>query len=84
MIFIYSHDGASEQFIGECAEGRGIRDQLVIATKVILFFNAMVTILEKNAGMVSFSTLSTSRLGMIMLFKKSSTLGTVQKPCTSP
>lgn len=29
----YSQDGTSEQFIGEWAEKRGIRDQLVIATK---------------------------------------------------
>ena len=30
----YSQDGASEEFIGEWAEKCGIRDQLVIATKV--------------------------------------------------
>ena len=29
-----SQDGSSEQFIGEWAEARGIRDQLIIATKV--------------------------------------------------
>jgi hypothetical protein len=29
-----SQDGSSEEFIGEWAEARGIRDQLVIATKV--------------------------------------------------
>jgi aryl-alcohol dehydrogenase-like predicted oxidoreductase len=29
-----SQDGSSEEFIGEWAESRGIRDQLVIATKV--------------------------------------------------
>ena len=28
-----SQDGTSEEFIGEWAEKRGIRDQLVIATK---------------------------------------------------
>jgi aryl-alcohol dehydrogenase-like predicted oxidoreductase len=31
---IYSQDGTSEEFIGEWAEKRGIRDQLFIATKV--------------------------------------------------
>ncbi len=30
----FSQDGTSEEFIGEWAEKRGIRDQLVIATKV--------------------------------------------------
>jgi hypothetical protein len=30
----HSQDGSSEEFIGEWAEARGIRDQLVIATKV--------------------------------------------------
>jgi hypothetical protein len=30
----FSQDGSSEEFIGEWAEKRGIRDQLVIATKV--------------------------------------------------
>jgi len=29
-----SQDGTSEQFIGEWAEARGIRDRLFIATKV--------------------------------------------------
>ena len=29
-----SQDGSSERFIGEWAEARGIRDQLIIATKV--------------------------------------------------
>jgi aryl-alcohol dehydrogenase-like predicted oxidoreductase len=33
-----SQDESSEAFIGEWAEKRGIRDQLVIATKVILGF----------------------------------------------
>lgn len=32
--FVCSQDETSEQFIGEWAESRGIRDQLVIATKV--------------------------------------------------
>ena len=32
-IFDHSQDGTSEEFIGEWAEKRGIRDQLVIATK---------------------------------------------------
>ena len=32
-IRLYSQDETSEQFIGEWAEKRGIRDQLVIATK---------------------------------------------------
>ena len=31
---LYSQDGTSEEFIGEWAEARGIRDQLVLATKV--------------------------------------------------
>jgi hypothetical protein len=43
LMFINSHDESSEKFIGEWAEARGIRDQLVIATKVI-FFNAMTAI----------------------------------------
>lgn len=30
----FSQDGTSEEFIGEWAEQRGVRDQLVIATKV--------------------------------------------------
>ena len=34
FCLFYSQDGASEEFIGEWAEKRGIRDQLVIATKV--------------------------------------------------
>ena len=42
-MFVYAHifdffpsqDETSEQFIGEWAEKRGIRDQLFIATKVI-------------------------------------------------
>ena len=33
--FVYSQDETSEMFIGEWAESRGIRDQLIIATKVI-------------------------------------------------
>lgn len=32
--FVISQDGTSEEFIGEWAEARGVRDQLVIATKV--------------------------------------------------
>jgi aryl-alcohol dehydrogenase-like predicted oxidoreductase len=31
-----SQDGTSEEFIGEWAEKRGIRDQLFIATKVTI------------------------------------------------
>jgi hypothetical protein len=34
FFLFYSQDGASEEFVGEWAEKRGIRDQLVIATKV--------------------------------------------------
>ena len=34
FISICSQDGSSEQFIGEWAEARGTRDQLIIATKV--------------------------------------------------
>lgn len=34
LLFRYSQDQSSEEFIGEWAESRGIRDQLVIATKV--------------------------------------------------
>jgi aryl-alcohol dehydrogenase-like predicted oxidoreductase len=33
LIFEPSQDETSEEFIGEWAEKRGIRDQLVIATK---------------------------------------------------
>ena len=33
--FVYSQDETSEMFIGEWAESRGIRDQLIIATKVV-------------------------------------------------
>jgi aryl-alcohol dehydrogenase-like predicted oxidoreductase len=33
---LISQDESSETFIGEWAEKRGIRDQLVIATKVLL------------------------------------------------
>jgi aryl-alcohol dehydrogenase-like predicted oxidoreductase len=33
LISEFSQDETSEQFIGEWAEKRGIRDQLVIATK---------------------------------------------------
>ena len=34
LVFDPSQDETSEEFIGEWAEKRGIRDQLVIATKV--------------------------------------------------
>ncbi len=34
---LYSQDGTSEEFLSEWAEKRGIRDQLVIATKVRTF-----------------------------------------------
>lgn len=34
LLSRYSQDQSSEEFIGEWAEQRGIRDQLVIATKV--------------------------------------------------
>lgn len=37
ISFFSSQDETSEMFIGEWAEKRGIRDQLVIATKVSLF-----------------------------------------------
>lgn len=33
-LILRSQDETSEEFIGEWAETRGIRDQLVIATKV--------------------------------------------------
>ncbi len=33
----YSQDETSEEFLGEWAEKRGIRDQLIIATKVSTF-----------------------------------------------
>jgi aryl-alcohol dehydrogenase-like predicted oxidoreductase len=33
LVFDLSQDETSEEFIGEWAEKRGIRDQLVIATK---------------------------------------------------
>ena len=36
IYFNYSQDDSSEAFIGEWAEKRGIRDQLVLATKVHL------------------------------------------------
>ena len=35
FIFVNSQEETSEMFIGEWAESRGIRDQLIIATKVI-------------------------------------------------
>ena len=41
-----SQDESSEAFIGEWAEKRGIRDQLVIATKVILGFSPYVVDVE--------------------------------------
>lgn len=37
LISAYSQDGSSEEFIGEWAEARGVRDQLIIATKVSIF-----------------------------------------------
>ena len=37
-----SQDGTSEGFIGEWAEKRGIRDQLVISTKVIIISSPFV------------------------------------------
>jgi aryl-alcohol dehydrogenase-like predicted oxidoreductase len=36
--YVISQDETSEAFIGEWAEKRGIRDQLVIATKVLSHF----------------------------------------------
>jgi hypothetical protein len=80
-MFINSHDESSEKFIGEWAEARGIRDQLVIATKVILF-NVMTAIHNADTWL-SLSTLSTSRLVTILSFKKSFTPGIVRKLCTS-
>lgn len=41
-----SQDESSEAFIGEWAERRAIRDQLVIATKVILGFSLYVLDVE--------------------------------------
>jgi aryl-alcohol dehydrogenase-like predicted oxidoreductase len=38
-----SQDGSSEEFIGEWAETRGIRDQLVIATKVCIVVDNLFT-----------------------------------------
>ena len=35
LTLAFSQDETSEKFIGEWAEGRGIRDQLFIATKVL-------------------------------------------------
>ena len=34
LLTFHSQDQSSEEFIGEWAEERGIRDQLIIATKV--------------------------------------------------
>ena len=36
LTVCYSQDQSSEEFIGEWAEQRGVRDQLVIATKVTI------------------------------------------------
>ena len=46
FISICSQDGSSEQFIGEWAEARGIRDQLIIATKVSFFIPSSYIILN--------------------------------------
>ena len=37
FTLMYSQDETSEMFIGEWAESKGIRDQLVIATKVVIY-----------------------------------------------
>jgi len=47
-----SQDESSEAFIGEWAEKRGIRDQLVIATKVILGFSMYVVDIETRLSIL--------------------------------
>ena len=45
-FFLHSQDGTSEEFIGEWAEKRGIRDQLVIATKVRKLSNFNIELVD--------------------------------------
>ena len=81
ILTLYSQDGTSEEFIGEWAEARGIRDQLFIGTKV----RVQVLLNEvANVDELSLSTLSTTRLTMNLSLKKYSMLGIVRNLCTSP
>ena len=50
----FSQDEASEEFIGEWMQVRGIRDQIVIATKVRLILTIMRVTYYLNPHLVYF------------------------------
>jgi aryl-alcohol dehydrogenase-like predicted oxidoreductase len=64
LTFDSSQDETSEQFIGEWAEKRGIRDQLVIATKASTRLSSILDVHERTDGITSIQL--TSSGAMIM------------------
>ena len=75
LHLLCSQDETSEMFIGEWAEKRGIRDQLVIATKVCKYSAAM------SALMLILCTRSILMLISVLLpsTSRSTTLATVSR-----
>ena len=69
-----SQDETSEAFIGEWAESRGIRDQLVIATKVIL------KIVGSNVFSILYSTRRILSVETTTLKSRPTTPETTQSP----
>ena len=76
LTFRYSQDQSSEEFIGEWAEQRGIRDQLVIATKVSNLIGPVGPVLIQVQS--TQQVLCVQRLGSS---KRSSILETISSRC---
>ena len=79
--FVYSQDESSEEFIGEWAEKRGIRDQLFIATKVRWICYQLIYGLLTSGDWCSI--LQRTNAGTLMSLKGSITSATTQRACMS-
>lgn len=67
LIRSYSQDETSELFIGEWAEKRGIRDQLVIATKAGIYPTILLTILIRALISIRRTSSAVSKIPPFML-----------------
>jgi aryl-alcohol dehydrogenase-like predicted oxidoreductase len=83
LISDLSQDETSEEFIGEWAEKRGIRDQLVIATKARLDPDVPAWHPRGITDNIA-SIQATTSVARIRSFTKRTTAGITQSLCASP
>ena len=76
-------DETSEQFIGEWMEARGIRDQMVIATKVSRVWSPVIPLVAVLKQYVIYSTPPTTSADGTTSRKRRTTPVTTSRRCTS-